>query len=516
MRTLDHNIFRSLFFIVFALFLLLGHIWSVPHVWGDTSGTDSQETQAETPEERDEAHDESEDFESGIFEETDDEFEDEENVFGDEEDVFGDEDESEEDIFASDDGENEMTSMEAFPLEIQGFVEVERGARLGESTYRDETWMLSNIRARLKTSKQTEKGGFHLKLDFINDEILKSSEVEIREARLRYSPSDLVDFSIGKQVSTWGVGDLLFINDLFPKNWVNLFLGRDQESLKDTSNSIRITTYLENWTADLIWTPEFSPDTTPNGCRFTVFDPNLGKPTAQRNQCGKTTKLPEQNDTTENGEIALRLKTRMGSQEVALYGYNGFWKSPKGLKLNPDTQTLESFYPRRGAYGFSSEGQWGPGVFFFEAGHYLSYEDLDGTNPLIENSAARLLLGYRYTFLASSTFAVQTMSEKMLNYEKYQESVPPTLEEKEEVRNTYTFRFTQTAQQETLKASCFVYHRPEDRDDYLRCWLSKRLDDNFDITAGGNFFSGDKKYLDRDFAMLREDDNAYVRFKYVF
>ena len=38
---------------------------------------------------------------------------------------------------------------------------------------------------------------------------------------------------------TWGTGDLLFINDLFPKNWKSLAIGRDDEYLKDPSGAVK-------------------------------------------------------------------------------------------------------------------------------------------------------------------------------------------------------------------------------------------------------------------------------------
>ncbi|MBF0289093.1 MAG: hypothetical protein HQM14_14845 [SAR324 cluster bacterium] len=434
----------------------------------------------------------------------------EDNVFGDEKNAFG--------------GENAAASEAASfsmaaddnQIVLNGFLEIERGARVGESENHEETWVLANERVRLKTSKSVDKGGFDLKIDFVKDGITRKTEVDIREARLRYSPFRWMDLSIGKQVATWGVGDLIFINDLFPKNWVNLFTGRDIESLKDASNAVRITSYLGNWTWDVVWTPEFDPDSTPTGCRFSVFDPNQGMPVANTESCGEPVSVEEQNNKDENGEIAMRLKTLFGSQEVALYAYNGFWKNPKGLKFSPAAGLFIPFYPRLGVYGLSSEGQLGPGIVFFEAGHYRSYEDEDGTNPLIENSNVRGMVGYKYQFSADLTLSGQVMSEKMLNYDNYEDHVPVGLIAKDEVRNTVTLRLMQTAQQETLRMSFFVYHRPQHRDDYLRYWVNKRLDDHFDVTVGGNVFSGHPDYLDSEFGMLRKDDNAFVRVKYIF
>ncbi len=460
------------------------------------------------------------DDEARVFGNDEAELDDEDYTFDDEDNVFGESEELE--TAEQRDDWDELAS-----LPINGFVEVERGARLGVSENHDNTFLLANFRVRLKTSGNTDKGGFDVKLDFITDEITHETVTDVREARLRYSPTEWMDLSVGRQVATWGVGDLVFINDLFPKNWINFFAGRDVESLKDPSNILRATVYLGDWTWDTVWTPQFDPSTTPTGCRFSVFNPNHANPSNSNSLGQKTVANPEscqhfpdsvaeQNNQAENGEIAMRLSVLWGTQEVAFYGYNGFWKSPKGVRFNLETGLLEPIHPRLGVYGLSSEGQWGPGIFFLEAGHYLSHEDRDGTDPLIENSMVRMLLGYRYDVSATQTVGTQILSEKMLNYDNYQNNLMPGQIEQTEVRNTYTIRFTQTAQQETLRASMFVYHRPENHDGYLRYWVNKRLDDHFDFTVGGNVFSGDRNYLDSEFGMLREDDNLYGRLKYVF
>lgn len=418
------------------------------------------------------------------------------------------------------------SALEDLPLRISGFLEVERSARLGESDNHEATWVMANQRLRLKGSGSTASGGFDFKLDLIQDDYRHETRTEVRQARIRYTPAPWVDLSFGRQVSTWGVGDLVFINDLFPKNWVNMFSGRDIESLKDTSDAIRSTLYFGDITLDVVWTPEFAPDTTPTGCRFSVYNPNAANPAntttfgqetvGSMDYCDLETEVPEKNGKAENGEIAMRLATRIGSQQVALYGYNGFWKNPKGLRLNEETFLFEGYYPRMGAYGLSSEGQMGPGIFFFEAGQYLSYEDLEGKDPLIENSIVRAMVGYRYDYSAQTTFSGQVFSEKMQNYQNYEDNLPDGFVKHQEVRNTYTLRWTQTAYQETLRFSLFAYHRPEHHDGYLRYWLSKRINNQFEVTMGGNLFSADPDWLLNDFAMLHQDDNFYGRVKYIF
>ncbi|WP_221895381.1 hypothetical protein [Bathymodiolus japonicus methanotrophic gill symbiont] len=41
--------------------------------------------------------------------------------------------------------------------------------------------------------------------------------VDLREANIAFSPFSFMDIKFGRQILTWGTGDLIFINDLFPK-----------------------------------------------------------------------------------------------------------------------------------------------------------------------------------------------------------------------------------------------------------------------------------------------------------
>ena len=51
------------------------------------------------------------------------------------------------------------------------------------------------------------------------------------------------------------MGDLLFINDLFPKDWVSFFVGRDDEYLKAPSDSLKASFFNELFNLDFVYTP---------------------------------------------------------------------------------------------------------------------------------------------------------------------------------------------------------------------------------------------------------------------
>jgi len=404
------------------------------------------------------------------------------------------------------------------PLNLEGFLLFEQGiniSRVGPQKENGRDFVLANRKLRLQSTKSIDQATLNFKLDIFNDQVAKSSSINIREAKVDIPLSNWLDLSFGRQISTWGVGDFIFINDLFPKDWIAHFSGLDMEYVKNPADSLRLTSYFGNSNFDIVYTPSFSPDNTPTGCRFSIFDPNTSKLIANSSTCSKTTSNGHDGGKFEDGEIAASFKTKIGNQELALYGYHGFYKSPKGLKLSGGT--LSGFYPKLDVYGLSSEGQIGVGILSFEFGYYNSIEDKNGMNALIENSKLKYLLGYRMDLSSNFSVGTQFYQEKMLDYVAYKSALStPLIYSKKEYENTYTLRLTYKAQQETLWLSLFTYIRPEAHDSFTKLEIKKNISSNFQVATGVNIFTGDNNYLSSEFGMLKNDDNAFLRFKLNF
>lgn len=84
-----------------------------------------------------------------------------------------------------------------------------------------------------------------------------------------------MDVKLGRQVLTWGTGDLLFINDLFPKDWESFFIGRDTEYLKAPSDAFTASLFFAPLNVDLIYVPIFNNSTYINGSRLSYWNPLL-------------------------------------------------------------------------------------------------------------------------------------------------------------------------------------------------------------------------------------------------
>ncbi len=70
--------------------------------------------------------------------------------------------------------------------------------------------------------------------------------------------------------------------------------------------------------------------------------------------------------------------------------------------------------------------------------------------------------------------------------------------------------------QDRLWINFFGYQRPQDHDSFVKLDLSLQLNNNLTVVTGMNIFDGDDNYLDREFGMLKNDDNAFARVKYTF
>jgi len=139
-------------------------------------------------------------------------------------------------------------------------------------------------------------------------------------------PFAFIDLKVGRQILTWGTGDLIFINDLFPKDWQSFFIGRDSEYLKAPSDTVKVSFFSDLANLDIVYTPQFDPDRFIRGERISYWNSNLGR-LAGRDAIIHTDKP---NRWFRDDEIAVRLYRNINNYEFALYGYRGYWKSPAG------------------------------------------------------------------------------------------------------------------------------------------------------------------------------------------
>ncbi len=390
-----------------------------------------------------------------------------------------------------------------YETELVGFAEARQGWRLQDDPF-EEDESISETRLQLDVSKEFEWGIAKLKGDLVGDRVLEEVRGELRELNFSFSPFDFMDAKAGRQIQTWGTGDLLFINDLFPKDWESFFIGRYDEYLKSPSDSIRISLFSDLINVDVSYSPLFNGSTYIDGSRLSYWN---GSRIAGNDRIFND---DERNSFFRDDEISLRLSKTVKGIEMALYGYKGFWQTPEGI--NPDTG--RGIYPRLRSAGGSLRTSIFSGIGNVEAGYYDSHQDDDGDDPFVRNSEVRFLAGYERELAMNFTGGVQYYLEWMQDHPEYESSLPPGSERKDEYRHLITLRLTRLMMNQNLKLSLFAYYSPSDEDAYLRPKVHYKISDRWAVDAGGNIFFGNDDHT--FFAQFENNTNAYAGIRYSF
>lgn len=395
-------------------------------------------------------------------------------------------------------------------ISINGFWDTRGGVRTQSDPHEDQ-FSLGETRLQIELQKEIGPVTARLVTDFLYDALAETQNInletgtgwiDLREANIAFSPFSFVDLKAGRQILTWGTGDLLFINDLFPKDWRSFFVGREVEYLKAPSDSLKASLFSDYANLDVVFTPRFDPDRFINGERVSYFNPALDEIAGQNAIVNV--------DRPDSAEWALRLYRTLGVNELAVYGYNGYWKSPAGL----DPATGKATYPDLSTIGTSLRRPLLQGIANIEVGYYHSPDSDSGSNPLVRNSEMRFLLGYEQEIVKNLSFGLQYYVEWMQDYDHYENNLPQGIPKRDEARHLLTNRLTWLTLNQNLVWSLFTFYSPSDQDVYFRPKVHYKVTDHWSAELGGNFFTGEKKYT--FFGQFQNNNNVYAAFRYGF
>ena len=151
-----------------------------------------------------------------------------------------------------------------------GFVEGLWGAGLDGDNPTDRDYPAAEMRLRLRVESFSDVAEVFARLDFIQDGFDSTTyDFELREAYMKFRLPVGVDFKVGRQILTWGTGDLVFINDVFAKDYQSFFIGRQDQYLKAPQTALRT-----EWRDVRAQTGETDPNRTPDDDR----PPHWGPP----------------------------------------------------------------------------------------------------------------------------------------------------------------------------------------------------------------------------------------------
>jgi len=402
------------------------------------------------------------------------------------------------------DGDSGESFLSDLPVEMHGFYEARGGMRTQED--RNETDMsIMEGRFQLDLYSYLDWGDVRFKGDVYGDFVTERGYFDMREANVFLRPLDYMDLKTGRQILTWGTGDLLFINDLFPKDWQSFFIGRDVEYLKAPSDAAKVSLFGDFANLDVVYTPRFDHDRFISGERISYWNSNLGR-LAGRDAIVHTEKP---NEWFEDDEIATRLYKNIDNYELAFYGYRGFWKSPGGQT----PARTQATFPDLNVYGTSLRGTVGKGIGNVEFGYYESADDQSGTSALVNNSEMRYLIGYSQEIARNLTMGLQYYVEQMLDYDQYRTSLGSG-PFRDEYRHVVTLRLTKLLMNQNLRCSLFTYYSPSDADVYARPNINYKVSDNLSVETGANLFYGDHEHT--FFGQFQNNNNIYAGMRYSF
>jgi len=405
----------------------------------------------------------------------------------------------------------EASGGKAFTFQLGGFVEGLTGARVVPSSASENEFTAGEARFRLNLDATHEIASARFRGDVFADAVTMDVWFDIRDASVFVRGGKWFNMRFGRQVLTWGTGDFIFLNDLFPKDFNSFFIGRADEYLKAPSNSIITTFNIKKVGLDLVWTPIFQPDRFIDGERLSFFNPLLGEITGDESEFTPIEPVyPSQQ--LKNGAFHGRLYGTAGAYELAAYGYAGFWMQPIALDLNEALPRLT--YARLAVYGASVRGPLLGGLFNVEAAFYDSFDDWDGTDPTIPNSQFRGLVGYERELFPKFQMGLQYYLEYTLEYDELIANSLWADYEQHEFRNLITMRLTQLLVMDNLELSLFVFFSPDELDTYIRPRVTYKIIEPLAIIVGANLMFGRDDYT--FFGQLEENSNVYARLRYSF
>ncbi|MEN8160906.1 MAG: DUF1302 family protein [Myxococcota bacterium] len=403
---------------------------------------------------------------------------------------------------------------EALPFELTGFLDGRGGVRTQDDPEQSGA-MLSEVRAQVEAGRRWTRASARLTFDLLYDGAGDEHDVDLetgdgwldlREAFVAGSVGGWLDLKAGRQILTWGTGDLIFINDLFPKDFVSFFIGRDVAYLKAPSDAIKASVFTPWANLDVVYTPRFDADRHLDGSRVSFYDPGRGDRIGEDEAI--SVEQPER--WLEDDEIAVRLYRSFGALELRAYGYHGFWKSPAGV----DPTSGRATFPRLAVYGASARGPLLGGIANVELGYYDSLDDRDGDDPTVRNSELRGLVGYERELARDLTAGVQYYLEWMLDHSDHRRSLPTGSFVRDEDRHTLTLRLTQLLLQQNLELGLFVFWTPSDQDVYVRPRVAYKLTDRWRVEVGANVFSGEDR--ETFWGQFHRSTNVYGALRYSY
>lgn len=405
-------------------------------------------------------------------------------------------------------------------VEFHGFVRNHSAFRMDKP---NDAMLLRN---RLRLNSELWGGNIYAfaSFDILND--VADSAITILNLREAYLDiySSFVDFRIGKQQIVWGKADGYFINDIVNPLDLSYFLLQDFDDIRMATTMLNTKLHFGNHSLEVLVIPEFKPTKInfegdwgfekPDSIDI-LIDP-IHSIIVSLPMNYKQDKIQEK--SIRKAEYGFKFNTFLLGTDLSIIYLKIREDKPiyfkqlvadnyglhNGVKLTPS-------HPWVTFYGANFSRPFGTSVFRGEGGYYPKrLFDTEGVKyinegMLVEKGFIQGMLGIDYQLTGDIDIGVQTIHERILDYE---DGIVNN-----EANSIGTFLIRGRFFNETILPMILTLYNIDNKSSLSRIMVDWNYSDSFIITLGVDILEGDS---DTIFGQFDRNDNVYLKVKYSF
>jgi hypothetical protein len=348
-------------------------------------------------------------------------------------------------------------------------------------------------RLRVLVEGRQESMAATLRADLWNDLALSKTRGEINEAYVEAWTKANTSLRVGRQVVTWGTGEYLYVNDMFPKNYDRFFRGHPFDALKDAVDGVKAS-----WSAQ------------PGDLEVVVSRPRADQmPDGHRYVGASAMPMDDLPQNRSGADVAARLSTRLSNFDVA--GYAGHYRD-RTQSVTPSSTGMVREGAQVSHVGLSATGNLAAGVAWAEVAQ-LYVDLLDGNvNRFATGSRFKVLLGYSRELASDVTFTAQLQAEHDTNHGDYIRSLQPGVHPLKRDRALAHARIQARLMNQTLGLGIQGFVTNEG-DTHINPFVNYTPLDGLNVELGANVFNG---RADTQYGALSDDSNVYLSARYSY
>ncbi len=400
-----------------------------------------------------------------------------------------------------------------------------RGFVLNQDMFRarEETdALLIRNRLRLNTELSGENVAAYASLDITND--ITDSTTTLPNLREVYVDiySSWLDLRIGKQQVVWGKTDGYFINDIVNPLDLSYFLLQDFEDIRMATTMLNAKLHHGNHSLEMLVIPEFKPINL-------LFEGDWGykRPDVMTIPITQTQYFDvplyygadsAPKPSLKNAEYGFKFNTFLFGTDLAMIYLRSredrpvyFTQSTVNEYGLPTRIDLTPTHPWQNFFGLNFSKPVGAFVFRGEGGYYperhFNTQNMNylSDGMIVAKPFTQLMLGADYQLSSALDLSVQGINERILEYEDGIQA--------DENVTIGTLMLRGHFVNETLSPLFLILYNFEDKSALIRSSVDWNYADNFTITAGADFLSGDANSI---FGIYDNNDNFFLKIKYSF